>query len=126
DAPEPAEQTGNHYILFGFGKTAKRLAWFTTFEQHCVGINVGIQQSNRWIAVPEAQSLYLVLSLKVRHTQLENGGRSVKTCRLGYPRATDLVSRKRGANAQRPSLPQFVDGSRQSSEPLAPLRRLLT
>src|SRR3569833_2781152 len=74
-----------------------------TLQKHRSKLIGGLEQSHSWIAVPEAQSLDLVIRFNVRHTDLEYSKPAARECNRRYPRTGHAFVDEGGTHFQRPS-----------------------
>ena len=90
--PHQAEEIGDDDIRFFIGQLAKRGARLAAFEHYRMETGVGLEEPDGGAAVPESETVDLVLGFHVWHAELQHSACAVAADRRRNPRAGGMVA----------------------------------
>lgn len=122
--PHSTEQTCDRNVLVRFRQRAKRGSRLAALEQHHVETFVRREHAHGWVAVPEAQSLNLMLAFHVRHAQFEDRRRAAGEVDCGDVRTCYVVADEGRTKTQRPAAREVVQRIGETLEPCRALGAL--
>jgi len=99
-APETAQEPSQDDILFRLRQTPEHRSRFAPLKQHRVEGIIRFEQTYRWVTIPKAECVDLVLPFHMRHPELEDGAGSITAHGRRDPRAAHLIAVKWGSKHQ--------------------------
>ena len=123
-APQSPKERHDDQVLLWFRQRTQHRTRLAVLEKHRTEIIVGFKKPHCWIAVPEPQSIDLVLALHVRHAEFQYCRPPGRKRHRRDPGATHLVAVERSPDRQRPSLFQVTEQVGELREPCGALRHV--